>query len=151
MKVVLLFMLLPVYSFGQKVITYVDPNSHPDTIAKRTALINTIFLSDSICITLKSSGCFHREVSTYFIVKKGENRLLSYIDSHGNKRKSKPLESKKYMTLKNTCLKGLSIGTGFCTTRETVLISDRKSATYFIDGRCSDTDSYLDKINSLLK
>jgi hypothetical protein len=152
MKALLIILLLPICSFGQlKTLSYADPFSSPDTIKKRTDLLNRIFLSDSICITLNSSGCFHSHTSRYYIVKKEGNYILNYVDINGDKRKPKLMKSKTYTSLKELCIKGLSLGLGLCTTRDTITISDKTHSTYFMDDRCSSTDDYLDKIDSLLR
>lgn len=151
MRILILFFLFPFCLYGQEKIRYMDPSSHPDTIREKTTLINRIFLSDSFCITLNSSGCFHQFTSQYFVVKKNGAHFITHLDQNNLKTKIKTLENKKYKSLHDVCINGLSIGLGLCTTKGTVYISDKRNITSFSDDRCSDKDDYLDKIETLLK
>jgi hypothetical protein len=133
-----------------------DFESDPDTIKRRTEIMNKIFSSDNLIIITSSSGCFHSYSIKYIFIRNGDH--YDVTSKAGNnfpadaeiKVTKHKVSLAQFAKVKTICVNGLKIGRGFCTTTDSISLSDGKSKTYFIDDRCSDDDDILNKLAALI-
>ena len=150
---IFIFIIFSIVTFGQKTLTIgLQPNR--DTVKVKTEKINKIFTSDTITILVHSNGCFHSVTDKYEIIKKSDIYAVSFYtknnaDNIQNCKQTVKITAVQFRAMNKICLRGPDLTTGLCTTRNTFVIQNKKTSTYFIDDRCANKDDLSNLLRGL--
>lgn len=115
-----------------------------------------IFESKGFILRVTSRSCFHSFTQQYVFINQDSVRQVLYKEKNGDfdelpkQAVTYIISKKKFDAIRKLCFRGLEIGIGLCTTRNSFSLSDGKSSTCFADARCADNDDIMQAISNLV-